>query len=89
MLKPTVRNLYQFMSVQAVLHDPRAAYYYSIRRGNAFLLVKTHGNIFEIDRKLDSSYILKITKNLVVQAYANIPQFGETKVYKSSIRVTD
>ena len=89
MLKPTVRNLYQFMSVQAELHDPIAAYYYSIARGNAFLLVKTHGNIFEIDRALDSSYILKITKEQVVQAYASIPQFGETRVYKSGIRVTD
>ena len=77
------------MSVQAELHDSRAARYYSYARGNAFLLVKTHGNVFEINRALDSSYILKITKDLVVQAYANIPQFGETKVYKRDIRVTD
>ena len=89
MLKPTVRNLYQFMSVQAELHDPIAAYYYSIRRGNVFLLVKTRGNVFEIDQIPDNSYVLKITKDQVVQAYANIPQFGETKVYKSGIRVTD
>ena len=89
MLKPTVRNLYQFMSVQAELHDPIAAYYYSIRRGNAFLLVKTLGSVFEIDRIPDNSYVLRITKDRVVQAYANIPQFGETRVYKSGIRVTD
>ena len=77
------------MSVQAELHDPKAARYYSIRRGSAFLLVKTSSNAFEIERIPDNSYILKITKNLVVQAYANIPQFGETRVYKSGIRVTD
>lgn len=91
MLKPTVRNLYQFMSVQAELHDSKAARYYSINRNNKFLLVKTQGSVFEIDRipLPDNSYILKITKNQVVQAYANIPQFGETRVYKSGIRVTD
>ena len=89
MLKPTVRNLYQFMSVQAELHNPINARYYSIRRGNAFLLVKTLGSVFEVDRISDNSYVLKITKNLVVQAYANIPQFGETRVYKSGIRVID
>lgn len=89
MLKPTVRNLYQFMSVQAELHDPIAAYYYSIARGNAFLLVKTHGNVFEIDRVLDNTYTLRIVKNNNTQAYACIPQFGETRVYKSGIRVTD
>ena len=89
MLKPTVRNLYQFMSVQAELHDPKAAYYYSINRGNAFLLVKTLGSVFEVNRLPNSSYVIKITKDRIVQAYANIPQFGKTKVYKSGIRVTD
>lgn len=89
MLKPTVRNLYQFMSVQAELHDPIAAYWYSYMHGNAFLLVKTSGNVFDITRAFDNSYIIRITKNEVVQAYANIPQFDETRVYKSGIRVTD
>lgn len=89
MLKPTVRNLYQFMSVQAELHDHIAARYYTHMRGNAFLLVKTSGNVFDIARALDSSYTIRITKDQIVQAYANIPQFGETRVYKSGIRVTD
>lgn len=89
MLKPTVRNLYQLMSVQAELHDPRAFYWYSTVRGNAFLLVKTSGNTFRIDRESDNSYTLRIIKDLSVQAYANIPQFGETRVYKSGIQVTD
>lgn len=90
MLKPTVRNLYQLMSVQAELHDPVAARYYHIR-GNGFLLVKTHGNVFRVDRipMPDASYSIKIIKDLTVQAYANIPQFGETRVYKSGIRVID
>lgn len=89
MLKPTVRNLYQFMSVQAELHDPKAAYYYSIRQNNRFLLVKTLGSVFEIEQEPTNAYALRIIKNRVVQTYANIPQFGETKVYKSGIRVTD
>ena len=89
MLKPTVRNLYQFMSVQAELHDPRATYWYSHVRGNVFLLVKTAGNTFRIDRESDNAYALRILKDLRVQTYANIPQFGETKVYKYSVRVTD
>ena len=89
MLKPTVRNLYQFMSVQAELHNPINAYYYSINRRNAFLLVKTLGSVFEVNRLSNNSYIIQITKDLNVQAYANIPQFGETRVYKSGIQVTD
>ena len=89
MLKPTVRNLYQFMSVQAELHNPRAAYYYSTIRKNTFLLVKTKGNTFRVDRIMDCAYTIRIIKNNVVQAYTSIPQFGETRVYKSGIRVTD
>lgn len=89
MLKPTVRNLYQFMSVQAELHDPRAAYYYTINQNNKFLLVKTLGSVFEIDQLPDNSYEIRIVKNQFIQAYAIIPQFGETRVYKSGIRVTD
>lgn len=89
MLKPTVRNLYQLMSVQAELHDPVAAKYYSYIRGNAFLLVKTKGNHFRIDRVSNYGYVIRILKSSVTQAYASIPQFGETRVYKSGIRVTD
>ena len=89
MLKPTVRNLYQLMSVQAELHDPISVYWYSPARGNVFLLVKTHGNTFRIDREPTNAYALRIIKNNVVQAYANIPQFGETRVYKSGIQVTN
>lgn len=89
MLKPTVRNLYQFMSVQAELHDPIAANYYTIDQNNRFLLVKTRGNIFEVEQVLDNSYIIRITKNQIVQVYANIPQFGKTRVYKSGVRITD
>jgi hypothetical protein len=89
MLKPTVRNLYQLMSVQAELHDPTVAYWYSTYQGNAFLLVKTKGNTFRIDRVIDNAYSIKIIKNNAIQTYANIPQFGETRVYKSGIRVTD
>ena len=89
MLKPTVRNLYQFMSVQAELHDPRAAYYYSIDVNTKFLLVKTLGSVFEVAQKPTNAYAIRIIKDRIVQAYANIPQFGETRVYKSSIRVTD
>ena len=89
MLKPTVRNLYQFMTVQAEMHNPIAAKYYSTIRGNEFLLVKTSGNTFRVDRISNYGYSIRILKNLSVQAYANIPQFGETKVYKSGIRVTD
>ncbi len=89
MLKPTVRNLYQLMSVQAELHDPVAARYYSYNKNCRFLLVKTPGNIFEVDLVPDNSCVLRIVKNCVTQAYAYIPQFGETRVYKSSIRVTD
>ena len=89
MLKPTVRNLYQFMSVQAELHDPKAACYYTINQNNKFLLVKTIGSVFEVDQLPDNPYVLRIIKNQVIQAYANIPQFGETRVYKSGIRVTD
>ena len=88
MLKPTVRNLYQLMSVQAELHDPISLYWYSPARGNVFLVVKTSG-IFRIDRLLDNSYNLTFVKNCVAQAYANIPQFDETRVYKSGIRITD
>ena len=88
MLKPTVRNLYQFMSVQAELHDPISLYWYSPARGNVFLVVKTSGT-FRIDRLPDNSYNLTVVKNSIVQTYANIPQFGETRVYKSGIRVTD
>lgn len=77
------------MSVQAELHDPKAAYYYSISQNNRFLLVKTLGSVFEIEQEPTNAYALRIIKNRVVQTYANIPQFGETKVYKSSIRVTD
>lgn len=77
------------MSVQAELHDPISLYWYSPARGNAFLVVKPHGNTFRIDRVLDNTYTLRIVKNGNIQAYANIPQFGETKVYKSGIRVTD
>ena len=77
------------MSVQAELHDPIAAYYYSYIRGNVFLLVKTHGNILRVDRVMDCTYTIRIIKNNTSQAYAYIPQFGETRVYKSGIRVTD
>lgn len=89
MLKPTVRNLYQFMSVQAELHDPRAAKYYSTIHGNEFLLVKTSGNTFRVDRVMDYAYTIRIIKNNTSQAYAYIPQFDETEVYKSGIQVTD
>ena len=91
MLKPTVRNLYQFMSVQAELHDPKAVYWYSTTRGNKFLLVKTKGNTFRVDQNqiLDNTYILRIIKNNVVQTYTSIPQFDETEVYRRGIRVTD
>jgi hypothetical protein len=89
MLKPTVRNLYQLMSVQAELHDPISLYWYSPARGNVFLVVKTSGT-FRIDQlPTDNAYVLRIIKNCVVQAYANIPQFDETRVYKSGIRITD
>lgn len=89
MLKPTVRNLYQFMSVQAELHDPIAAYWYSNMRGNVFLLVKTEGNTFRVDQGINYGYIIRIVKNNTTQAYASIPQFDETRVYKSGIQVTD
>ena len=89
MLKPTVRNLYQLMSVQAELHDLISMYWYSPARGNVFLVVKPHGNTFRIDRALDNTYTLRIVNNRNTQAYANIPQFDETRVYKSGIRVTD
>lgn len=88
MLKPTVRNLYQFMSVQAELHDPIAAHYYSTMRGNAFLLVKTKGNQFRVDQVMNYGYIIRILKNGDTHAYACIPQFSETRVYKSGIRIT-
>ena len=84
MLKPTVRNLYQFMSVQAELHDPVAAHYYSYNNNCRFLLVKISGNIFEVDH-IDNTYTIRIIKNSNTQAYAYIPQFGKTRVYKSSI----
>lgn len=77
------------MSVQAELHDPKAAYYYSIRQNTKFLLVKTFGSVFEVEQEPTNAYVLKIIKNRIVQAYANIPQFGETKVYKSGVRITD
>ena len=89
MLKSTVRNLYQFMSVQAELHDPISAYYYSFSQSTKFLLVKTLGSVFEVEQEPTNAYALKIIKNRVVQTYANIPQFGETRVYKYSVRVTD
>ena len=89
MLKPTVRNLYQFMLVQAELHDPRATYWYSTTRGNVFLLVKANSSVFRVDHVSNYGYVIRILKNDVVQSYASIPQFGETRVYKSSIRVTD
>ena len=89
MLKPTVKNLYQLMSVQAELHDLISLYWYSPARGNVFLVVKTSGNAFRIDRLPDNSYNLTVVKNSILQTYANIPQFGETRVYKSGIRVTD
>ena len=89
MLKPTVRNLYQFMSVQAELHNPISAKYYSTVRGNAFLLVKSHSNTFRVDRVMDCASTIRIIKNNTSQAYAYIPQFGETRVYKSGIRITD
>lgn len=89
MLKPTVRNLYQFMSVQAELHDPIAAKYYSTMRGNEFLLVKTKGNQFRVDQVSNYGYVIRILKDSITQTYASIPQFGETRVYKSGIRVTD
>lgn len=89
MLKPTVRNLYQFMSVQAELHNPRAAHYYSTMPGNEFLLVKSEGNTFRVDCVMNCAYTIRIIKQYTSQAYAYIPQFGETRVYKSGIRVTD
>lgn len=89
MLKPTVRNLYQFMSVQAELHDPNCMYWYSTLRGNVLLIPKTSGNTFRVDRVMDRAYTIRIIKNNTSQAYAYIPQFGETKVYKSGIQVTD
>jgi len=89
MLKPTVRNLYQFMSVQAELHDPKCMYWYSTIRENVFLVVKPHSNTFRVDRIMDRAYTIRIIKNNTSQAYAYIPQFGETKVYRSGIQVTD
>ena len=89
MLKPTVRNLYQFMSVQAELHDPKAVYWYGTTRGNEFLLVKTKGNQFRVDQVSNYGYVIRILKDSITQTYASIPQFGETRVYKSGIRVTD
>ena len=77
------------MSVQAELHDPIAAKYYSYIRDNAFLLVKTRGSTFRVDRVSNCGYAIRIVKDLSVQAYANIPQFGETRVYRSGIQVTD
>ena len=79
------------MSVQAELHDPRANYWFSTTRGNKLLLVKTKGNTFRVDQSqiLDNTYILRIIKNNVVQAYTSIPQFDETEVYRRGIRVTD
>lgn len=77
------------MSVQAEMHDPKATYWYSTIRGNAFLLVKPHGNIFRVDRVMDCAYTIRIIKNNTSQAYAYIPQFGKTEVYKSGVRVTD
>ena len=67
MLKPTVRNLYQFMSVQAELHDPKAAYYYSISQSNRFLLVKTLGSVFEIEQEPTNAYALKIIFEIGLQ----------------------
>ena len=89
MLKPTVRNLYQLMSVQAELHDPRATKYYSTMRGNEFLLVKTKGNQFRVDQVSNYGYVIRILKDSITQSYASIPKFRETRVYKSGIRVTD
>lgn len=89
MLKPTVRNLYQFMSVQAELHNPRAAYYYTIDCNNRFLLVKTRGSVFQVNQTPKNAYTLRIIKNGNIQTFTVISQFGETKVYRSGIRVTD
>ena len=68
------------MSVQAELHSPIAARWYSYNRNCVYLLVKRYGNVFEIDRESDNSYGLKIIKNAYVQTYARIPQFGETYI---------
>lgn len=77
------------MSVQAELHDPIAAHYFSTLRGNVLLVVKTSGNTFRVDRVMDCAYTIRIIKNNTSQAYAYIPQFDETRVYKSGIQVTD
>ena len=78
------------MSVQAELHNPRAAYYYSIDVNTKFLLVKTLGSVFEVAQDpTNNTYVLGIIKDRIVQTYANIPQFDETRVYKSGIQVTD
>ena len=77
------------MSVQAELHDPRAAYYYSIDVNTKFLLVKTLGSVFEVAQEPTNAYAIRIIKNRIIQTYANIPQFGETRVYKSGIQVID
>lgn len=92
MLKPTVRNLYQLMSVQAELHNPRAARYYSYDRTCKFLLVKSQGNIFKVNliRLLpENAYTISIVKDCVVQTYARIPRYDETKVYKGGIQVNN
>ena len=85
MLKSTVRNLYQFMSVQAELHDPIAARWYSYNRNCAYLLVKRRGNVFDITREPDDSFGLKIFKNAYVQTYTRIPKFGETYIIKPKV----
>ena len=73
------------MSVQAELHDPIAARWYSYNRNCAYLLVKRRGNVFDITREPDGSYGLKIVKSAYVQTYTRIPQFGETRIIKPSI----
>lgn len=89
MLKPTVRNLYQFMSVQAELHNPKAAYWYTTDCNNRFLLVKTRGSTFQVNQTPKNAYTLRIIKNGNIQTFTVISQFGETRVYKSGIRITD
>lgn len=88
MLEPTVRNLYRLMSVQAELHDPISAYYYSNNYNSRFLLVKTHGNVFEVNQR-DTTYYMKIVKDGYIQVFTSIPRFGETQIYRRGIQVTN
>jgi hypothetical protein len=89
MLKPTVRNLYQFMSTQASLHDCKAAKYFSPSINCKFLLVKTRGNCFRVDFVLNELYVLRIIKDCIVQTQTSIPKYDETRIYKGGIQVNN